>query len=375
MQRDLSLDSFRGLCLAVMTIDHLVLPLSSYTLNTLGFISAAEFFVFLSGYIAGIVYTKIKINYGSSGLWQAAINRAKSIYLAHIIVFLLIFITGLKSNVFLTAWKSNIFNFSDPLMFNDPKLGLFLGLLLLYQPTFLDILPLYFVFLLLTPIILEQLLKNRHLRVLFISLGFWLTAQFGVLGLFSGAISKFLPIFLGGFDILAWQIIFVLGLYIGFLKYQGLDLNSLLNKKLLALSFSLVVAFFLVRHDIVNLTLTTNSDIFSKEKLGLLRLINFAAIVYLLGAVKSYFGKFLELQWLSQLGQHSLHVYAFHVGMIFLLAPLTLEINSLPNFLGLFVTFLIVLSLSIPAKIHQLYRNYSQENLDSIKDDAYSIKA
>ncbi len=368
MRRDITLDSLRGLFLAIMTVDHLVLPLSSYTIHTLGFISAAECFVFLSGYVAGIVYTKLRVNLGKKQLWQAALQRAGTIYLAHMSVFLLLLVTGLCSNFFVSAWKSNIYNFADPLLLNKPLLALALGSVLLYQPTFLDVLPLYFILVLLMPFLLEQFIKGRSLMVMLASFGVWFIAQFGVLGLITNTVAKYLPIHLGAFDILAWQLIFVVGLYLGFLKYQQRELTYLLNNKLLAISLVVATLLFLLRQDLITINFLENEAIISKERLGFLRLVNFATLVYLIGLLKSKFNKLFEWQWLSGLGQHSLQVFAFHVGLIFLLAPM--QISSLPKITGLFATFLVVLSLAIPAKLHQFYRDYQ-----TVEDTTCSAKA
>lgn len=368
MRRDITLDSLRGLFLAIMTVDHLVLPLSSYTIHALGFISAAECFVFLSGYVAGIVYTKLRINYGKQQLWQAALQRAGTIYLAHMSVFLLLLVTGLCSNFFASAWKSNIYNLADPLLLNKPLLALALGSVLLYQPTFLDVLPLYFILVLLMPFLLEQFIKGRSLMVISFSVGIWFIAQFGVLGLITSAVTKYLPIHLGAFDILAWQLIFVVGLYLGFLKYQQRELTYLLNNKLLVISLVVATLLFLLRQDLIVINFLENETIISKERLGLLRLVNFATLVYLVGLLKSKFNKLFEWQWLSGLGQHSLQVFAFHVGLIFLLAPM--QISSLPKITSLFATFFVILSLAIPAKLHQFYRDYQ-----TVDDTTCSAKA
>lgn len=368
MRRDITLDSLRGLFLAIMTIDHLALPLSSYTIHALGFISAAECFVFLSGYVAGIVYTKLRVIYGKQSLWQAALQRAGMIYLAHISVFLLLLVTGLYSNFFVSAWKLNIYNFADPLLLNKPLLALALGSVLLYQPTFLDVLPLYFILVLLMPFLLEQFIKGRSLMVILASATLWFIAQFGVLGLITSAVAKYLPIHLGAFDILAWQLIFVSGLYLGFLKYQQRDLTSLLSNKLVIISLIIATLLFLLRQDLIAINFLESEAIISKERLGLLRLINFAALVYLVGMLRSKFNKLFEWRWLAGLGQHSLQVFAFHVGLIFLLAPM--QISSLPKITSFFVTFLVVLSLAIPAKLHQFYRDYQ-----TVEDTTCSAKA
>ena len=64
--RDLRIDLLRGISLIVIFIDHLsdtALSLGGThfyfpTLRNFGFCSAAEFFVFFSGYVFGIVYIK-----------------------------------------------------------------------------------------------------------------------------------------------------------------------------------------------------------------------------------------------------------------------------------------------------------------------------
>ena len=56
MNRQSALDGFRGLLLVVMTIDHLPGLFRLYSYEALGFASAAEGFVFLSGFVAAMVY-------------------------------------------------------------------------------------------------------------------------------------------------------------------------------------------------------------------------------------------------------------------------------------------------------------------------------
>ena len=66
MKRDIRLDSIRGLVLAWMTINHLSGPLYAYSFQTLGFVSSAEPFVFISGVTAGMVYGRIGLRRGVS---------------------------------------------------------------------------------------------------------------------------------------------------------------------------------------------------------------------------------------------------------------------------------------------------------------------
>ena len=78
--RDLRFDSLRGLMLVTMTINHLPSSLRLFTDESMGIFSAAEGFVFISGLLAGIVYTRRLRRDGPEGLRQASVHRAGMIY-------------------------------------------------------------------------------------------------------------------------------------------------------------------------------------------------------------------------------------------------------------------------------------------------------
>src|SRR5947199_9160215 len=90
VERDLRLDLFRGIGLWMIFLDHIPDDFVAWlTLRNYGFSDAAEFFVFISGYLAGFIYGPII----SSGHYRAAIKRlwkrAIEMYVAHIMLFLL----------------------------------------------------------------------------------------------------------------------------------------------------------------------------------------------------------------------------------------------------------------------------------------------
>ena len=77
-KRNLLIDFLRGLCLVVMTVDHLPPDIfEKFTWQTFGFISAAEGFVFLSGLVSGVVYGRVAMQEGITTCLSA--NLAKSI--------------------------------------------------------------------------------------------------------------------------------------------------------------------------------------------------------------------------------------------------------------------------------------------------------
>src|SRR5258707_3468643 len=60
VERDLRLDLFRGMGLWMIFLDHIPDDVVAWlTLRNYGFSDAAEFFVFISGYLAGFIYGPI----------------------------------------------------------------------------------------------------------------------------------------------------------------------------------------------------------------------------------------------------------------------------------------------------------------------------
>lgn len=86
VERDLRLDLFRGLGLWMIFLDHIPHDVVAWlTLRNYGFSDAAEFFVFISGYLVGWIYGPIV----AGGWFLAALKRlwrrAAEMYVAHII--------------------------------------------------------------------------------------------------------------------------------------------------------------------------------------------------------------------------------------------------------------------------------------------------
>src|SRR5262249_36084634 len=158
--RDLRLDFFRGLALICIFIDHIPENYLNYvTISAIGFSDAAEVFIFISGFTAALVYGRTLAN---RGIVLAAVQvwrRAWQLYVAHIFLFV----------IFLAEVSYTVKTFNNP-MYNEemgvgdflehPHIAVVQALLLRFQPTFLDILPLYIVLLLIFPLVLVCL--RRH---------------------------------------------------------------------------------------------------------------------------------------------------------------------------------------------------------------------
>src|SRR6201993_716014 len=153
IERDLRLDFFRGLGLWMIFLDHIPHDVVSWlTLRNYGFSDAAEFFVFISGYLVGWIYAPII----RGGLLLAAIKRlwtrAAQMYVAHIMLFL-IFTAQIARTVrrFDNPMYEDEFNVHNFLQHPDILIGQ--ALTLRYKPVNLDVLPLFITLVVAAPFI------------------------------------------------------------------------------------------------------------------------------------------------------------------------------------------------------------------------------
>src|SRR5262249_49152159 len=93
--RDSRVDALRGLMLVVMTLDHLPAhPLLRLTKQSLGFVSAAEGFVFLSDMVSAWTYGKVFFRQGAAALRRRAWSRARDLYITHVLIYTIALVAG-----------------------------------------------------------------------------------------------------------------------------------------------------------------------------------------------------------------------------------------------------------------------------------------
>jgi len=85
--------------------------------------------------------------------------------------------------------------------------------------------------------------------------------------------------------------------------------------------------------------------------------------------------EFRIFQFLNFLGQHSLQVFAFSSLATFFLWWAGSRWNNLPNLPKTLIVCLVVLSLTIPAQLHELYRSRMQRPEPSLLPGARSAGA
>lgn len=208
--RDLRLDFFRGLALIFIFVDHIPENILSYfTIQAVEFFDAAEVFIFISGYTAALVYGQTLVSQGTLYATARILGRAWQLYVAHIFLFVM-FIAEVSYTV--TTFNNPMYNDEMRVgdFLNEPHVAIVKALLLEFQPTFLDILPLYILLLVVFPAVLLGL-RLRPLIVLLPSFLLYLIVQ---------ATSLSVPAYPEGhvwyFNPLAWQFLFIAGAALGF---------------------------------------------------------------------------------------------------------------------------------------------------------------
>src|SRR5918995_5144840 len=154
-ERDLRLDFFRGVALFSIFIDHVAWNslLAQFTLQSVGFSDAAEVFILISGYTAGMVYGRAIERQGFVIAGVRVYHRVWQLYVAHVFLFMMFiamvaYTVGALNNS-LYAEEFGAANFLD-----EPGLAIAKALTLQFQPAFMHILPLYIVLLAVLPVAL-----------------------------------------------------------------------------------------------------------------------------------------------------------------------------------------------------------------------------
>jgi len=138
MKRFIELDLLRGVLLLMMVANHSPSSLRRFTDQPLGFFTTAECFVFVSAFLAGLIFRKRVEKVGFARARSASILRAWRIYLAHLAVVGFAFLVG---SFFLSDFPG-IRNLLDHYLL-DPWAAIWGSLALLFRPPLMDILPMY----------------------------------------------------------------------------------------------------------------------------------------------------------------------------------------------------------------------------------------
>lgn len=311
--RDLRLDTLRGLFLVLMTLNHLPWSKTPITGEPWGFVSAAEGFVFLSGMVSGLVYGRYMIKQGFAFGRQKILARARKTYIYYLATVIALVTLGQFHGMH-DAWTAPLQPLADA-----PLRAVLLGLFFFYQPAFCDILPLYVLFMAATPWLLRGMVRGRGAWIMAGSIGLWLAAQLGVT---DGIVHFFGNLWArhGIFDVLAWQILFVGGLYLGARQARGQRFSVTQHPWFFWLCAAVALVCIPLRHrlglhdqDLINAMIA----LANKNELAPLRLLDFIAIAGVLAGLAQLRPRLFSWQPLYLLGQHSLQVFTGHIFVIY----------------------------------------------------------
>ena len=322
MRRLIELDLLRGILLLMMIVNHSPSSLRLFTDEPLGFFTTAECFVFVSAFLAGMLFRKRVEKHGFAAARESSIGRARRIYQGHLVTVGFAFVLG---SFFLSEFPG-IRNLLDHYLPN-PWAAIGGSLVLLFQPPLMDILPMYILFSFLTPVAFWAAERWGWKTVLLVSLSTWSVAQTHLRDLLVEA-SKDLPfIQLGPFDLLAWQLLWVSGLFIGqrFQEAKATLPGSRLLRLLLSIS---AIAFLAWRwHSIAfGPDPVTQTWLLDKWHLGPLRLINFFVAASVISGLLKYLNHWgSTLRPLLLIGRHMLPVFCSQICLSILLIGRTEE--------------------------------------------------
>jgi hypothetical protein len=316
MKRLIEIDILRGFLLLMMVVNHAPSPLRIFTDQPIGFFSTAEAFVFVSAFLAGLLFQRRSEKLGFQAARAATVSRAFRIYRAHLGTLLFLFIVG---GVFLAEFRG-IQNLLDQ-YFKNPGAAIVAALALVFQPPLLDILPMYILFSLLTPCAFWAAKRWGWKRVLFVSVGLWVVSQFRVRDMLLASMKDTSFLNLGPFDLLSWQLLWVGGLIFGKCVQEK---RPVLQLSVRAELFLLLVAitFLGLRWYTIAMQIDPGKQLWILDKwhLGPLRVMNFFATAWVISKFLPLLQRWeIPLRPFSAVGRNMLPVFCFEICLSVLL--------------------------------------------------------
>jgi len=350
-RRIVVIDVLRGVCFVFMTADHLPgNPLSRFSnpmYGPLGFFTAALGFVFLSGLVAGFVYEDHRIRHGFRAMTRRVAGRIRALYVTQLALIGILLVAVVGDVPHADRWHLDLF-------VSNPWRGLFFGVALLYEPGYLGILPMYCLFLVLTPFLLWQFARRRVWYVLCLSSAIWVV---------SGMVVR-LPtdshgLDFGAFNPLSYQFLFIAGLALGTRRVRLELLADGVQRWVLGAAFAVAVISLALRQEyaVQGPVNPFFDQLGSAVELGPLRLLDFAAfalIVYWALRTTRWSGAGgFPFRWLAFVGQHSLPVFAWSILVAYAAVVVYPTERSLA--LGGAALLLATVSLTLPAQARATY--------------------
>ena len=320
LERRPELDALRGLFLVWMTLTHLPTRFSDFVNQPIGFVSAAEGFVFMSALLVGRIYMRDTLE-DASGVRARLWKRSLKIYAYHLAMLALLFTVAAAFAVHThKAALNHLLNF----YLAHPLVAIVGSALLIYCPPLLDILPMYVTFLFFTPMLLSTAVRHGWRKVLIVSAVVWVLAQFGLRDLVHNGIVRITHLQIplqetGAFNLFAWQAVWVAGLWIGARSAMGPTSLKKIPGWVAATSIAACIFFIGIRHGWLGPNLTQQALALQLDKwqLGPLRVVNLVSFTVVFYWLRQYLLPLVAIEPFLTLGKASLRVFCAHLVFVF----------------------------------------------------------
>lgn len=377
MKRYEILDGLRGYFLLTMLLNHLVFIgghwMLSVNQNQLAFVESAQGFILLSGLLVGIIYGRMIATNGFEKVCRQSWVRASGIYryaMGVIVVVLVLRAVLPDADRIWYDWLGDT-SLDEPLRMAAVAT-------LMFQPTFMDILPQYIVYMAFAPFVIRLCVTGKWAYVVAGSLALWMAGQLGLQKLVTEAVNSWLAGsdkqgIRASFNLFGWQIVFVAGLIAGVStgtrRVEWAKIFRPEATRIPKLCLAICLFFLPLRiasaHGLLpQFVLVKFATMEIRADFGPVYVMNFAAaaigFVWLLTAGPRHTNVWVRrmsvmLIWLFSssflrlLGRHSLQVYVWHVVivyMVFYIDQRTPEFSQVSKTLIVFVSIAL---LSLPA--------------------------
>lgn len=321
-KRLVELDALRGLMLVWITFTHLPTALSKYVNQPFGYFAATEGFIFLSALFTGRIYFQIAERESYRTMCRKLLMRAGRLYCYQLLLLGFAFV--IEAPIAAHGNRPAVYNLLD-FYFSAGRIHAFVdAAFMIYRPPLLDILPIYIIFLALTPVALIMSSRIGWKYIFAGSSALWLLAQFGWRGFVYYWMTRVFDLHIslnqmGAFDLWAWQLWWIVGLWLGVRWAKGdLHLEAWAHRMTVAAAI-VAACFFVLRYlDMAEvLDVRKFAFLLNKWDFGVGRMINFAAVATLAIRFQSVL-KPLAIRPFAMLGQASLPVFCIHLLCVFL---------------------------------------------------------
>jgi hypothetical protein len=312
--RDLRVDFFRGLALWWIYTDHVPGDvLSQFSLQNFAMCDATEIFVLLAGYGAGLAYGLEMNRHGYLYAAADVMRRAWTLYIAHIFLFVVYTAQvaysaeALDRAYYLDETKLDV-------LANAPYQGMLQALLLRFQPSLLNILPLYVMLLLIFAVALPLLRRP----VLLLCASFVLYAATRATGL---NFQSWIAGEVWFFDPFAWQFLFMIGAVLSYAPPRWPRVRwpfDILSVAILAAGVVVIWVIDLQPWIMAAMPGVVIRFVLTQDKTGLhpFRLLSILALAWLVARIVPYGAAWLESRLATPfvlMGQNSLPVFCFGI--------------------------------------------------------------